>query len=120
MTRMYVCIRLNSSLTPLFRSSAENKADTVIELDDTPYVYMLYTLSHDEMIVSSTPNDTANTADSRLEYFLRQIDVFKIEPQRVLCGHCLRWISLDGPGLFMTESWHAHKSGCCGPAVSAA
>jgi hypothetical protein len=119
MTRKCVCIRLNSSLTPLFRLSAEDKADTAIELDDTPYVYMLHTLSHDEMIVSSPPNDTANTADSWLEYFLQQIDVFKIEPQRVLCGRCLRWISLDGPELFMTECWHAHKSGCCDPAVFA-
>ncbi|GJJ11558.1 hypothetical protein Clacol_005792 [Clathrus columnatus] len=68
----------------------------------------------DDVVKVVPEPDNLAYANTRLNYFLAQHDVFKIEPHRAFCGNCLTWITL-GSDAFNVQKWEAHKTACRGP-----
>ncbi|KIY70563.1 hypothetical protein CYLTODRAFT_408791 [Cylindrobasidium torrendii FP15055 ss-10] len=91
-----------SSKAPASRPKAQRKAPTESEVDDDGSIA--------ESLIST--NRVRRTEVERIAYFENQSECGTVEPHRVNCTRCRKWVSLGKKQTYAVKPWEKHREKC--------
>ena len=70
------------------------------------------TADDNESVAESVPGTVRRTEEQRIQYLREQPDCGELEPHRVFCKRCKRWVGMGGKPSYPVYKWTRHIEKC--------
>ncbi|KAG8221032.1 hypothetical protein J3R82DRAFT_2542 [Butyriboletus roseoflavus] len=110
-----------SSPSPVSVPTTQQKPDTEVRVKEeesltlpSPTTSVAQSEVNPDAPSSSPSRSTRRTPAQRRAVFRNDPQAQEVEPRRVLCRACQKWIKLSGISDYSLANWQSHKHRCCG------